>query len=67
MPMKELIIQYDLAKVRTMMQLGEFKDERELLNFCINLGKWYLTQKSEGWSILAQKGEEVKSVEIKGI
>jgi hypothetical protein len=61
------VIEYDNGKMRSLIQLGEFKSEKDLLNFALALTRWYLTTKSEGWDVVAKKGDHVKPVQLRGI
>jgi len=60
-------MEYDEAKMRSLLQLGEFRGERDLLNFALALAKWYLVHKAEGWDITAKKGDKIKTPQLRGI
>lgn len=65
--MHQTTVEIDTAKLQKVMQLGEFISEKDAVSFALTLANWYLTHKAEDWTVQARKGEEIKTVQIRGM
>lgn len=62
-----MTVEVDDAKLQKIMQLGEFTSAEGVTSFALTLAHWYLSHKAEDWQIVARRGDETKTVQIRGM